>query len=191
MQSNLTACLRTLNQHPMPGRVLLASARFRAETPGQPSTMPWNLGTTSSYHSGKTSFNAPDGKGALDVFFTDDMIAEMEYHHVKQDLTDLNLFLKHPATPKVMGWHPDLICDGDVTETLMGTVTQQTGQENPAGCDTSNLQDDRLRSHIRRSVSWSCMNRNARYGSKATKGKRPVSRQKRRNKKRSIGNHRR
>ncbi len=39
--------------------------------------------------------------------------------------------------------------------------------------------------------TYDCMNRNARYGKKANKGKRPCSRQNRRKRRRRFGNHRR
>ena len=121
------------------------------------------------YHNSTVCHNEQDNKGSLSGFFTDEVIAEMEYHHEQRDVADLNLFLRHPSSPRLIGWHPDLIYDDDMTENDSGTA------------DSPSVADE----------SVSCMNRNARYGTKASKGKRPVSRQARRRKKRSIGNHRR
>ena len=127
------------------------------------------------YHSGKPCLTT--SKETIDAFITEEMIAEMEYHHERRDGNDLNLFLQHPSTPKIMGWHPDLIFESDMMDaedSLSDDVEDEVEEVVAASNNT-----------------MSFLNRNARYGSRASKGKRPCSRQARRRKKRSIGTHRR
>ena len=145
----------------------------------------------SFYHTSTMLSNAADKP--TEAFLTEEMISAMEYHHEQRDVTDLNLFLKHPSSPKMMAWHPDLIFDGDNYETISKHEMDETVQAaSPA------VNDDEDTSSVvsappatRRRGKMSFLNRNARYGNKASKGKRPVSRQARRRKKRAIGNHRR
>jgi len=137
------------------------------------------------FHSGKPCLTAGQDKETIDAFITEEMIAEMEYHHERRDGNDLNLFLQHPATPKIMGWHPDLIFESD----LFG----DTWEQDPSSSALPDEEEEEVVAPASTATStpMSFMNRNARYGSKASKGKRPCSRQARRRKKRSIGNHRR
>jgi hypothetical protein len=79
---------------------------------------------------------------------------------------------QHPSTPMTIGWayHEPVVPAGPV---IIGWVEMETEQEAPAP------------------PAMEMMNRAARRGKRANKGKRPVSRARRRTKKRSIGNHRR
>lgn len=153
--------------------------------------------TAAFYHSGRVCLNNGSGhRSPLDAYFSNEMIAEIEYHHNQRDLSNLNLFLKHPSTPKIIGWlPPDLILENMDEDELMAADddgddnldTLVKHQEEMQLDDQQQQEDDKDEDDN----TMSCMNRNARYGGKANKGKRPVSRQRRRRKKRSIGNHRR
>ena len=141
-------------------------------------TLPNQSGPRAFYHNSAAYLNEQDSKESLSGFFTDEIIAEMEYHHEQRDVAGLNLFLRHPSSPKLIGWHPDLIFDDDMAES--DTMEDYKQELETPGSSSPEANE-----------SASCMNRNARYGNKASKGKRPVSRQARRRKRRSIGNYRR
>lgn len=148
------------------------------------------------------------------------MIAEIEYHHEQRDLSNLNLFLKHPSAPKIIGWlppdynnviaedaHDEHDLDDDDEDSLDTLVKHQHEMnlaqqeaELPAPQSQDGLHDDTVvvvvvedndKDDDGDDESLSCMNRNARYSTKSNKGKRPVSRQARRKKRRAFGNHRR
>jgi hypothetical protein len=156
----------------------------------------------------------------LGNLFTDDILAEIEYHHDRRDVTNLNLFLKHPSTPKIMGWHPDLVFDGDdntllpresesvrgVKKTSTGTVTTSTSTKATAakattttteqhqGQDTAAAETPKpiwRAATTNTMIPWSCMNRNSRRPRKANKGKRPCSSVGRKARTRKLGNPKR
>jgi hypothetical protein len=82
---------------------------------------------------------------------------------------------RHPSTPLTLGWgYRDPIPSGPITigwvETDMDMEIEQEAPTPPP---------------------MRAMNRNARRGKRANRGKRPVSRARRRTKKRAFGNHRR
>lgn len=140
------------------------------------------------FHSGKPSLAAGQGKEAIAAFITEEMIAEMEYHHERRDGNDLNLLLQHPSTPKIMGWHPDLAFESD----LFGDSWENSSlPEGDSTDEEEGVTATSTATTATKPTKMSFMNRNARYGSKASKGKRPCSRQARRRKKRAIGNPRR
>lgn len=145
------------------------------------------MGPRAFYHSGKPCLTADQGKESIDTFITEEMIAEMEYHHERRDGKNLNLFLQHPSTPKIMGWHPDLIFETDVFD----VVTEDVCPSAVSPEEKDAVMEEEDASVVAGDDTKSCLNRNARFGTKATKGKRPNSRQRRRWKKRKIGNHRR
>lgn len=164
-----------------------------------------------SFHTSRVLSNAADKP--TEAFLTEEMISAMEYHHEQRDVTDLNLFLKHPSSPKIMAWHPDLIFDGDTIDFIMSHDEMEESLPEEDAMSVVSEPETPSRAKI------SFLNRNARFGkskrtvvvvvlvtleygsnhstcritigTKASKGKRPCSRQARRRKKRSIGNHRR
>jgi hypothetical protein len=81
----------------------------------------------------------------------------------------------HPSTPLTLGWgYRDPIPSGPITIGWVETdMVMEIEQEAPTP------------------PPMRAMNRNARRGKRANRGKRPVSRARRRTKKRAFGNHRR
>ena len=151
-----------------------ASLQSRSNNLVHPMAQPYRTGPTGLYHCSQTcaTTHGNNNKDSMLDLFTDNVLSDMLSHHERRGLTNLNLFLQHDCTPKLIGWHPDLICDGDYGDDHQLDDHASTNPE----------------------ISWHekfCLNRNARYGNKKSKGKRPCSRQARRRKKRSIGNHRR
>ena len=111
----------------------------------------------SFYHTSTVLSNAADKP--TEAFLTEEMISAMEYHHEQRDVTDLNLFLKHPSTPKIMAWHPDLIFDGDTIDFIMheeAPLPQEESEEDAM----SVVSEPETQS----SPKLSFLNRNARFG---------------------------
>jgi hypothetical protein len=89
------------------------------------------------------------------------------------NVSDYSRHVQHPSTPLTIGWgYRDPIPAGPIT---IGWVEMEMEIE----------QEEPTRPPMR------AMNRNARRGKRANRGKRPVSRARRRSKKRAFGNHRR
>jgi hypothetical protein len=101
----------------------------------------------------------------------------------------IHLQTQHPATPVTLGWF-------DTTETTKTTtITNQYYDDSSLNCNEIQQHqqhyNDEETVNSRSNIVYELLNRNARRGKRANRGKRPVSRQARRKKRRSIGNHRR
>ena len=141
---------------------------------------------TASYHTTRATSNPAD-KTPLGHLFTDEIIAEIEYHHERRDVTDLNLFLKHPATPRVMGWHPDLIFDGDTVVLREDVVPPMDDVVVVQLPNNKLVKRPQIGPPRQTSTMYSCLNRNKRFGTKANHGKRPCNSRGRKARKKRIG----
>jgi hypothetical protein len=124
--------------------------------------------------------------------WTDELLAEI-HHYRQREISALNMFLTHPATPRVLGWYYPEGSDPVSLESTTAAFLDDPHAPMEADEEEETLFEMMMNAPIvrRPRPRWSCLNRNARYGKKANQGKRPVSRQARRRKKRKIGNHRR
>ena len=109
-----------------------------------------------SFHTCRVLSNAADKP--TEAFLTEEMISAMEYHHEQRDVTDLNLFLKHPSSPKIMAWHPDLIFDGDTIDFIMShdEIEESLPEEDAMSVVSEPETPSRTK--------LSFLNRNARFG---------------------------
>lgn len=179
----------------------LSSGRI-ATLPNFPSLRPGSaLSSTALYHSSTACRTPEEDKddpleestsSVAGRIWTDELLAEI-HDYRQREISSLNMFLTHPSTPRVLGWYyPEGGNDPVVSLTDVLTNVLEEDEELDDDEDEETLYESIAAPTVRRPrPRWSCLNRNARYGGKANKGKRPVSRQARRRKKRSIGNHRR
>jgi hypothetical protein len=96
------------------------------------------------------------------------------YQRSIMTVSDYSRQEQHPSTPQTMGWgYRDPIPSGPITIGWMDMEMEIEKEDKPTP------------------PPMRAMNRNARRGKRANRGKRPVSRARRREKKRAFGNHRR